>query len=342
MPPHMPPDGPPHLPPAPRKQSSSTAGWVILALFMGVGMGGACSTCLHGAAGVQDEVIVGGGDRVGVVELLGVITDSTEVVRHIRQFAKRDDLVAIVVRIDSPGGSVAPSQEIYSALRAAAKEKPIVASMGSVAASGGLWSALAADWIFASPGSVTGSIGVITELPDLRGIAELLRFKMRVFKSGPLKDAGNPLREMTPADEELFRSLINDIYEQFVSVVAERRNMDRERVLAIADGRVMTGRAAIEAGLVDELGDLHVAAKKAVVLAKARKEEEEGKTVTSTAVTDDVEDPTLVYPKKPLPGLFRMLTEGAERAIAEGIAGGIERSTERAGRSLSTTPMELR
>jgi protease IV len=215
-------------------------------------------------------------------------------------------------------------------LRAAAKEKVVVVSMGSVAASGGFWTAMGADWIFANPGTLTGSIGVITEIPDLRGIAELLRFRLRTFKSGPLKDAGNPFREMTPEDQAMFQTLIDDIYLQFVAVVAERRKMDVDEVKKIADGRVMSGAAAFEAGLIDELGGLHDATKKAVLLANAREAEKEGKTATSSKADEKIEDPTLVYPKKPIPGLLDLLTEGAKSAIANGLADGIDRAAARA------------
>lgn len=329
--------------PAPK---SSPLGWIVLGLFVGVTAGGACSACLGAAGGVgPEEIVAGSRDKVGVVELVGEISDTSEVVRNLREFTRRDDLDAIVVRIDSPGGAVAPSQEVYAAMRAASKKKPVVASMGSVAASGGFWAALGADWIFAQPGSVTGSIGVVSQVADLRGVAELLRVRFRTFKSGPLKDSGNPFREMTPEDEAHFMSLIDDIYAQFTELVAERRDLDMERVRALADGRVMTGRAAKAAGLVDELGGLYDAARKAVVLAKLRASEaEEGdETVTSTVVPDELKDPTLVYPKKPMPGLLRYLAEGATGAVRDGIRGGVEAAAREADvLGGAGSPVELR
>jgi protease IV len=321
---------PPPPPSRAPKRGSSTAGYVILALVLGMGLGGACSTCLAGANSQGEEIVLGSKERVGVIDLTGVISDATDFCRQIRELSKRGDLRAIVVRIESPGGAVAPSQEIFSSMRRASKDKPIVASMGNVAASGGFWSAMGADYVFASPGSVTGSIGVITEIPDLRGIADLVRFKVRVFKSGPLKDVGNPLREMTQEDIELFTGLIQDIYTQFVGVVAERRKMDLAAVKKIADGRVLTGRAALEAGLIDELGGLEDAARKAVLLADARKAEKDGKPPPTTKLTDEIEVPTLVYPKKPLPGLLRLLSESARSAVAGGIERGVDRAAERA------------
>lgn len=304
---------------------------ILMTLFTGIAMGGACSTCVTGAAGGSEEIVLGGKDRVGVVELTGPIMDVTDFTKDVRAFAKRKDLKALVIRIDSPGGSVAPSQEAYAALRAAAKDKVVVVSMGNVAASGGFWTAMGADWIFANPGTLTGSIGVITELPDLRGIADFLRFRVRTFKSGPLKDAGNPLREMNAEDEAMFRALIDDIYLQFVSVVSERRKMDFDEVKAVADGRVMSGRAALEAGLVDELGGLYEAARKAVLLAEAREAAKEGKSETSSvAAAEALEDPTLVYPKKVMPGWLDLITQGAQSAIARGLADGIDRAASRA------------
>lgn len=304
---------------------------IIAGLLVGIGVGGTCSTCLTGATmSGGEERIAGSKERVGVVELTGVISDATELARTVREFARRDELKAIVVRIDSPGGSVAPSQEIFEALRRASKAKPVVASMGNVAASGGFWSAMGADYVFASPGSLTGSIGVITQLPDLRGIADLVHFNMRTFKSGPLKDAGNPLREMTPADVALFTSLIDDIYQQFVETVAARRKLEVEAVKKLADGRVMTGRAAKEAGLIDALGGLEDAAKKAVLLAASRDAEKQGQPAPAEKPLEEVEVPTLVYPKKPLPGLLRLVAEGTESAIARGLSRGVEDGIGRA------------
>jgi protease-4 len=345
-PPAMPPPPPPPAsppPPAaaprpPARERSNAPLWITLALLTGMFAGGTCATCatLGGPIG-GEEIILAGGERVGVIELLGPIADAEEVVKNIRKFAMRDDLIALVVRIDSPGGAVAPSQEIYRAMRWASEKKPVVASMGNVAASGGFWASLGADWVFASPGTITGSIGVITQLPDLRGIAEFLRFRMRTFTSGPLKDAGNPFREMTPEDEALFRSLIDDIYDQFITLTAERRNLSLEQVKIVADGRVMTGRAAKEAGLVDELGGLHEAARKAMVMAKMRNAVEEGETVTSTAAYDELEDPTLVYPKKDEPSLLQLLTEGIRSGVARGVSQAIDRVAEE-----DAAPVELR
>lgn len=327
-PPQAPPPPPPgtarRVPPSrPQGRGGAIIGWSILALFTGMTLGGACVTCGQAFDLPRDEIVGRGDVRVGVLELVGPIADSTELVRDIRRFAQRDDLEALVIRIDSPGGAVAPSQEIFDALRVAAVEKPVVASMGSIAASGGLWASMGADWIFASAGSVTGSIGVISQMPDLRGVAEVLRVDLRTYKTGPHKDFGNPLREPTPGDEAVLMEVMADIYEQFVGLVAERRKLELDDVRRIADGRVVSGRRALELGLVDQLGGLYDAARKAAELAEARAAEKEGREAKPIE-----EDPTLVYPKRPGPGLLRLLAEESGEAAVTGASRGIGKVIE--------------
>ncbi len=342
----MPPAGPsptggppePYLSPRDRRRigrggRNNSLGIFVLALVIGSLLGGTCVTCA--TLSEQDtELMFARGDRVGVVEVNGGITESKETVDIIRRFAKRDDLVAIVLRIESPGGAVAPSQAIFTALREASKRKPVVASMGSVAASGGFWISLGADWVFAEAGTITGSIGVIVQTTDLQGVAEALRFSVRTYKSGPLKDMGSAYRDPTPKDDATFMALVDDIYDQFVTVTAERRGQTVEQIKTVADGRIMTGRTALEADLIDELGGLHAAAKKAVLLALARTDE----TVqTSSAAYDDVEDPILVYPPDPNPNLAELFGAGLSRAVRDGVAAGV-RSTLKP----DETPVEVR
>ena len=329
-PPHMPYD--PREPYEPRGRRrrgggrNNSLGIFVLALIIGSMMGGTCVTCAT-LSERDAETYFARGDRVGVVEVTGAIVESKETVRAIRKFAEREDIAALVLRIESPGGGVAPSQSIYRALREASKIKPVVASMGSMAASGGFWISLGTDWVFAEAGTLTGSIGVIFQGPDLQGIAEALRFKMRTYKSGPLKDLGNPFRAVTPADEAQFQAIIDDIYDQFVTLTAERRGQSKDQVRKVADGRVMTGRAALKADLIDELGGLYVAAKKAVLLARARTTEG---VQTSSAAYDDVEGPILVYPPEPTPNLAELFGVTLQRAVQTGVSQGVHETLKSA------------
>ncbi|MCA1796192.1 MAG: signal peptide peptidase SppA [Desulfuromonadaceae bacterium] len=197
-------------------------------------------------------------DKVGVVEVLGPITSSKEIIEDLKTFERDESIKAIVLRVDSPGGGVGPAQEIYAAVKAL-KSKPVTVSMGSVAASGGYYIAAPAAHVFANPGTITGSIGVIMEFPDIADLLEKIGLQRRVIKSGQFKDIGSPVREMTPDERELLQGLIDDVYMQFVEAVASGRNMEIEAVKAIADGRIFSGRQAKELGLVDELGGLQSA-----------------------------------------------------------------------------------
>ena len=220
---------------------------VFLLLIFGIGISGLPSG--GGALHVS-------GDRIGVVELKGVILDSQPVVRQLKRLAESKGIKAIVLRIDSPGGGVAASQEIYDAVRKIRESgKPIVVSMGSVAASGGYYVACGADSILANPGTTTGSIGVILEIPNVEGLMKKLGVKFQVIKSGKFKDTGSPYREMTPEERRYLQSYIDNAFQQFVSVVAENRHITRSKVLSFADGRIFTGKQALALGLVDKLGD---------------------------------------------------------------------------------------
>ncbi len=194
------------------------------------------------------------GERVGVVAVKGFITDSTESVEALRRFARDGDVKAVVVQVVSPGGVVAPAQEIHDAVKAVAVKKPVVCSFGSVAASGGYYLAAPATQIVANPGTVTGSIGVILQFQDYQVLLDKIGIRAYPVKSGPLKDAGSPFRSMTEEEKEVMQGVVDDIFQQFVDAVAEGRRMKRESVLALADGRIFSGRQAMELGLVDQLG----------------------------------------------------------------------------------------
>jgi protease-4 len=197
-------------------------------------------------------------DKVGVIEVQGPITDAKQVVDDLNTFERDESIKAVVLRVDSPGGGVGPTQEIHAAVKKL-KSKPVVVSMGSVAASGGYYIAAPAAHVFANPGTITGSIGVIMEFPDFADLLEKIGLHRRVIKSGKYKDIGSPVREMTPEEQDLLQALIDDVYQQFVEDVASGRNLDIETVKELADGRIFSGRQAMELGLVDELGGLQAA-----------------------------------------------------------------------------------
>jgi protease IV len=213
-------------------------------------------------------------NQVLELDLEGVIFDSKQFVEQLKEWGKRPAIKAVVVRINSPGGGVAASQEMYEAVKSFRNEthKKVVVSMSSVAASGGYYVALAGDRIFANPGTITGSIGVIAEWYNYGDLLRWAKMHDVVFKSGELKDSGSPTREMTPAEKEYFQSLINNMFAQFVAAVANSRKMDTSVVTRLADGRVFTGQEAKEKGLIDELGTLEDAVKAAGKMAGIRGE----------------------------------------------------------------------
>ncbi len=198
------------------------------------------------------------GDRIAVIPVEGVITDDREVLEQIRRFRGDRSIRGYVVAINSPGGSVGPSQSIYSELRRLREEddRPVIASIGGVGASGGYYIALGADSIFALPGSLTGSIGVIMELPEVRELMDKVGVDMRVIKSAEHKDVGSMFREMSPGDSAVLNELVQDVYDQFVDAVATERKLARARLSPVADGRALTGRQAHRSGLVDRMGNV--------------------------------------------------------------------------------------
>ncbi|HLK10423.1 MAG TPA: signal peptide peptidase SppA [Candidatus Binatia bacterium] len=199
------------------------------------------------------------GPRVGVAELQGVLRDGDTLEETLEDFRKEPSTVAVVLRVDSPGGAVAPAQELYEEVWRVRREKPVVASFGNVAASAAYYVASAADAIVADPGTLTGSIGAIMELVDASALADKVGLKDAVVKSGPFKDVGQPLRPMTDEDRRLLQSMVDDVLGQFVAAVARGRAMPPERVRALADGRPYSGAQAQAVGLVDQLGSLDVA-----------------------------------------------------------------------------------
>jgi len=207
------------------------------------------------------------GPKVSVVELNGVIEDSREVLEALYQEVRDDQAKGLVLRIDSPGGAVGPSEEIYNAVRRLKAQKPIVVSMGSVAASGGLYAAVGASKIFAQSGTQTGSIGVIMQLPNFANVADKVGITMVTVKSGALKDTGNPFRSMTDEERKFLEDTTAKIHGNFIKAVAEGRNIPEAKVREFADGRLILGSEAKELGLVDNFGDIYDAATEALKLA---------------------------------------------------------------------------
>ena len=198
--------------------------------------------------------VVSVGAKVGVLEVTGAIEDTREIIGQIDRFRQQGSIKAVVLRINSPGGAVGPAQEIYAELQRLAVAKPLIVSMGSVAASGGYYLALAGERLFANPGTITGSIGVIMTFPDYRELMDKVGVRTQVVKSGRYKDIGSSTRELTESDRHLLEQLIEDVHQQFVEVVSKQRQLPPEQLKTYVDGRIMTGRQAHRAGLIDEIG----------------------------------------------------------------------------------------
>jgi protease IV len=196
------------------------------------------------------------GDRIALINIEGLITDSRETTEELKEYVKNPSIKAIVLRIDSPGGAVAPAQEIYEEVRKAAVKKKVLVSMGSIAASGGYYIASPATRIIANPGTLTGSIGVIMEIPNIEGLMNKLGIKTEVVKSGRHKDIASIFRGIGKEEREILQGVLDNVHEQFIKAVAEGRKMLPEDVKKIADGRVFTGEQALKIGLIDELGNL--------------------------------------------------------------------------------------
>jgi protease-4 len=239
------------------------------------------------------------GDTIALLRVEGPIIDVRWYMDQVSDLMEDDGIKGVVLRIDSPGGAVAPTQELYMELLKLGEIKPIVASMGTVAASGGYYLSCATDWIVSNPGTITGSIGVIMEFSNLEGLFGKLGIRNRTIKSGKFKDTGNPMRQMTEEEEILLQTMIMDIYEQFVEAVLKGRPVDEGDVRPYLDGRVFTGRQAYELGLVDQLGNINDAIAKATEMAGL------------TEIPDEIYEP-----KRDRPGIFHILFgESAAQAL---------------------------
>jgi protease-4 len=232
----------------------------ILVLFLG--------TIWVLMATVSEDGLPTGGPKVAVVEIEGIIVDGTAAVRELREHADNPAIKAVVLRVNSPGGVVAPTQEIFSAIQRARKAgKPVVATLGAVAASGGYYVAAAADRIYANPGTLTGSIGVVMQMANIEGLLKKVGVEYVVVKAGAYKDVGNFARTMSPEERKMLQALLDDVYSQFVDAVAEGRGLERKEVLAFAEGRIYSGQQALALKMVDEMGGFEDAVEAAGKLA---------------------------------------------------------------------------
>lgn len=245
------------------------------------------------------------GDKIGIVTISGIITSSQEIVEQLDAFGKDKAIKAVVLRIDSPGGGVAPSQEIYAAVKGLRKDKKVVASLGAIAASGGYMIACAADKIVANPGTITGSISAIMYFANAEDLLKKIGLKSSVIKSGKYKDIGSPTREMTDDERKILQELVDDIYNQFLDVITKDRKTSPEEIKKIADGRVFSGRQAQKLKLVDFLGDGSYAVRLAGKMA-------------GIAGTPDV-----VYPKKKGVTFWDYILQNTATSIAAAIKGKI-------------------
>lgn len=290
---------PPPPPPPPPKSG-------IGKLVVGIVFGGLAVTMLFVFVAVLSFASGGEGpyltsfarNQVAVIPVTGEIVSSSPVVEQLSDFADDRSIRAIVVRINSPGGAVAPSQEIYEEILRIREEtgKPVVASMDIVAASGGYYIASACDHIVANPGSITGSIGVIAQWFNLEDLVQWAKLRPETITSGSMKDVGSPFREMTAEERDYYQRIITQLHEQFIEAVIVGRDgrMTAEEVRKVADGRVFTGTEALELKLVDQTGGLTQALRKAGEMAGLRGE------------------PSPVYPRVAKPGLLDVLAESRQ------------------------------
>jgi protease-4 len=245
--------------------SNSTKWFLVIAgllLFFGFGMMILISLVFVGLTDRDVDVTTGSGQKIAVVELKGEITASEEIVRQFRKYREDHAIKGILFRVDSPGGGVVASQEIYEEVRKTRESgKPVVVSMGSLAASGGYYVSCGASRIVANPGTLTGSIGVISQFMNFDTLMRKVGVGVNTIKSGKFKDAGNPFRAMSGDDRAYFQRLMDEVHQQFIGVVEKERKLDHDSVVAYADGRVFTGAEAYAMKLVDSLGTYEDAVK---------------------------------------------------------------------------------
>jgi protease IV len=239
--------------------------------------------------------LFGAKEAIGVIEVKGLITSSEETIRWLTEFRNNKSIKAIIIRIDSPGGAVGASQEIYREVQQTNLVKPVVASMGSVAASGGFYAGIGAGKIVANPGTLTGSIGVIVKIANLKELFDKIGYQSEVVKSGRLKDIGSPERMLLPEEREMLQEVIDTLHRQFIGDIVQGRGLPEQLVMELADGRIFSGAQAQELGLVDQLGNFTDAVK-----------------LASEAGGLKTEVPRLVYPVERDFSILRFLTGGEQ------------------------------
>jgi protease-4 len=313
----------PPLPPQPPPRRDRAALAVVLFVFGGLFLVFFAFLWLAYGAVKGETPRLASGPRIGVVDIKGAIgmgrgsVESEPVLKVVKRYADDSDMKAVVVRIDSPGGAVGTSQEILDGLRRLAEDKVVVCTMGNMAASGGLLVAMGCDRIVAEPGTLTGSIGVISAFPNVRGLLQRFDVEMNTVTAGKLKDAGSPFREFSASDRAYWQELADRIHRQFIQAVAEGRDLPIEQVEKFADGRVMTGEQAVELGLVDELGGFQDAVDLAKELAEIRGE------------------PRLIYPPDDRARFLEDLLGGVAQKMAQSVT-----ETLRAEMHRQSTTME--
>lgn len=238
--------------------SKSTKWFLIIAgvlIFFGFASFFFFYVIIHSISDNDSDVVIGSGDKIAVIELKGIIIMSDEIVRQFKKYREDRSIKGILFRVDSPGGGVVASQEIYEEVKKTRNaEKPVIVSMGSVAASGGYYVSCPASIIVANPGTLTGSIGVISQFMRYDSLLGKIGVEVNTIKSGKFKDAGNPFRSMTLDDKTYFQKLMDDVHQQFILAVETERKLARDSVASFADGRVFTGEQAHKLGLVDTIG----------------------------------------------------------------------------------------
>jgi protease-4 len=275
----------------------------IVFLVLGFGLIVAALAALTGDDGESQSLgdLIFGKPKIAVVPIKGAIDSADETLKQLRKYGKNPAIKAIILRIDSPGGSVAPAQELYRQIRKLKKDKPVVASIQTVGASAAYYIASAADRVVCSEGTITGSIGVIMILPNLDEITEKIGLKVNVIKAGKFKDIGSMVRPMTEDEREYLKRFAKGVHSQFINDVAKAREgkIDRKELEEVADGRFFTGKRAKELGLVDSMGNFYDAVEIASELARLEKE------------------PALVYPEKKWGGYLDLLLSSVAESIGK-------------------------